>query len=319
LIIDIPSRTIKRSHNLFKVQDCNLHWSSNGDYLAVKVDRLAGKKTTFTCFELFRVREKDIPIEPLQMTEPVIAFAWEPKGQRFAVIHGTGSNHDVSFYTMEGKKYQLLKKIEKRPADHLFWSPRGSFLVLAGFGALGGALEFYNVDDMESMRSDAHHMATDLVWDPSGRFLATSTSYWRHQLDNGFTIWTFQGKPLCHVPKDKFYQFLWRPRPASLLSIEKQKHIEKNLKEYSLKYKRQDFDRKKAAWTAFKKKRDNERDGFYAAKQERLEQRKKEKSLRIKLRGGVDSEDESQYYEFEEEVEELLNESEELVDREAGL
>jgi len=185
--------------------------------------------------------------------------------------------------------------------------------VLAGFGVLGGALEFYNVDDMESMRSDAHHMATDLVWDPSGRFVATSTSYWRHQLDNGFTIWTFQGKPLCHVPKDKFYQFLWRPRPPSLLANERLKHIEKNLKEYSLKYKRQDYDRKKIAWLAFKKKRDEERDAFYVFKQERLEECKKEKAQRVKLRG-ADSEDESQYYEYEEEVEELLNESEEVVD-----
>jgi hypothetical protein len=32
----------------------------------------------------------------------------------------------------------FTEKIEKRPADHLFWSPRGSFIVLAGFGALGG-------------------------------------------------------------------------------------------------------------------------------------------------------------------------------------
>jgi len=305
---------VKRSHNLFKVQDCNLHWSSNGDYLCVKVDRLMGKKSVQTCFELCRIREKDIPIEPLQMTEQVVAFAWEPKGHRFAVIHGGSSNkHDVSFYTMEGKHFLLLKKLEKKPVDCLFWSPRGSFIVLAGLGSLGGTLEFYNVDELESMRSDTHHMLTDVIWDPTGRFLATAVSYWRYQLDNGFSIWTLQGKQLNHVTKDKFYQFLWRPRPPSLLSAEKQKQIEKNLRDYSRTYNKQDWERKKKAYEEWMNRRNEERAAFYELKQKRLEERAKEKQQRIKLRGGIDSDDESHYDEVEEIVEELLSDDIESV------
>jgi len=315
LFISIPSRSVIRSHNLFKVQECNLHWSSNGDYLCVKVDRLAGKKSKFTSFELCRLREKGIPIESLQMSEEVHAFAWEPKGHRFAVVHGAGSNkHDVSFYTMAGKAFTLLKKLDKRSANALFWSPRGGFIVLAGFENMGGVLEFYNVEDMESMRSDTHHMVTDLAWDPTGRFVATSTSYWRYQLDNGYTIWTFQGKMLCHATKDKFYQFQWRPRPPSLLSPEKQKQIEKGLRDYSIKYRKQDLERKRQAYAIYKKKRDDKKAIFYALKQQRLEQRAKDKALRIKLRGGIDSDDESQYYEQQEEVEELLSQVVETVE-----
>ncbi len=110
LLIEIPSRNVVRSHNLFKVKDvspppppnkkysskdaptlnlwkigflskqCNLHWQSSGDYLCVKVDRIAGKKTTFTAFELYRMRQKDIPIETIEIKENVVAFSWEPKG-----------------------------------------------------------------------------------------------------------------------------------------------------------------------------------------------------------------------------------------------
>jgi translation initiation factor 3 subunit B len=65
LLIEIPSRNILRSHNLFKVIDCSLHWQSAGDYLCVKVVRKATKKTTTTGFELYRMREKDVPLEVL--------------------------------------------------------------------------------------------------------------------------------------------------------------------------------------------------------------------------------------------------------------
>ena len=42
------------------------------------------------------------------------------------------------------------------------------------------------------------------------------------QRDTGFTVWSFQGKLLYKHPviMDKFCQFLWRPRPPSLLTEE---------------------------------------------------------------------------------------------------
>ena len=61
-----------------------------------------------------------------------------------------------------------------------------------------------------------------------------------YQLENGYNIWTFQGNLRHHYTKSKFFQFLWRPRPASLLSKEKEKEIKKNLAEYSKRYQKED-------------------------------------------------------------------------------
>jgi uncharacterized protein with WD repeat len=56
---------------------CKMHWQSSGDYLCVKVDRhTKTKKSTYTNFELFRIREKDIPIEQLEIKDQIVAFAW---------------------------------------------------------------------------------------------------------------------------------------------------------------------------------------------------------------------------------------------------
>jgi translation initiation factor 3 subunit B len=321
LLIDIPSRNILRSHNLFKVVDCSLHWQSAGDYLCVKVERKATKKTTTTAFEIYRMREKDVPLETVDVKGKIEAFAWEPKGHRFAVIHSTeerGSRNDISFYTTKGPggKAALLKSLEKRQANHVFWSPKGHLAVLAGFGAGGnGLLEFYNVDDLESMRTDQHSMASELQWDPSGRFVATSSTYWAHpQSDNGYVIWSFHGKRLANATKDKFFQFLWRPRPPTLLRKEKQTEIEKNLRQYAVKYRRQDLARKRAAWEAFVAKRRQERDAWHNSRHQRAAERDAEKAARAKLRGGVGSDDEDIWDEVEEEVEDLVEEEVEVID-----
>lgn len=113
----------------------------------------------------------------------------------------------------------LLKVLEKRQANHVFWSPKGHLAVLAGFGPGGnGLLEFYNVDDLESMRTDQHSMASELQWDPSGRFVATSSTYWAHpQSDNGYVIWSFHGKRLASMRPDQTSLFNHRISLTPLL------------------------------------------------------------------------------------------------------
>lgn len=40
---------------------------------------------------------------------------------------------------------------------------------------------------------------TELVWDPSGRYVSTSVNTF-HETDNGYYIWTFQGRNLIKYP-----------------------------------------------------------------------------------------------------------------------
>jgi hypothetical protein len=40
---------------------------------------------------------------------------------------------------------------------------------LTGLKAYNGQLEFYNVDELETMATAEHFMATDIDWDPTGR------------------------------------------------------------------------------------------------------------------------------------------------------
>jgi len=83
--------------------------------LAVKVDRYTKtKKSTYTGFELFSIRDKDIPMDVLELpnkSEKIVNFSWEPKGHRFAVIHGDGPRYSVSFYSMRDEKNRLAPRL----------------------------------------------------------------------------------------------------------------------------------------------------------------------------------------------------------------
>ncbi|KAL2234304.1 eukaryotic translation initiation factor 3 subunit B [Sesamum indicum] len=319
-LVQIPSKEELRQKNLFSVSDCKMYWQSNGDYLAVKVDRYTKtKKSTYTGFELFRIKERDIPIEVLELenkNDKIIAFAWEPKGHRFAVIHGDNPRPDVSFYSMRSGtnigRVSKLTTLKGKQANALYWSPAGRFIILAGLKGFNGQLEFYNVDELETMAQAEHFMATDVEWDPTGRYVVTAVTS-VHEMENGFNVWSFNGKLLYRIPRDHFFQFLWRPRPPSFLSPEKEEEIAKNLKKYSKKYEAEDQDVSLLLSEQDREKRRMLKEEWdrWVSEWKRLHE--EEKLERQKLRDGEASDDEEEYEAKEVEIEELLDVSEEVI------
>ncbi|MCL7043386.1 hypothetical protein MKW94_015473 [Papaver nudicaule] len=316
-LFQIPGKEELRQKNLFSVSDCKMYWQSNGEYLAVKVDRYTKtKKSTYAGFELFRIKERDIPIEVLELenkNDKIIAFAWEPKGHRFAVIHGqAASRTDISFYSMRTGRVSKLTTLKGKNANALYWSPTGRFILLAGLRHLNGQLEFYNVDELETMSTGEHFNATEIKWDPTGRYVATAVTSIR-EMENGFNIWSFNGKLLYRHSRDHFYQFLWRPRPASLLTAEKEEEISKNLKRYSKKYEIEDQEVGAQLSEQDREKRRKLQESWESWIMQWKQMHDEEKLERQHLRDGEASDDEEEYEAKEVEVEEILDVQEEIV------
>ncbi|CAG8453165.1 798_t:CDS:2 [Diversispora eburnea] len=283
-LLNIPSKEIVRTRNLVNVSDCKMHWQSNGDFLCVKVGRhTKTKKSTFTNLEIFRVREKDIPVEVIEVKDMVIAFSWEPKGERFIIITTNDPNYgqpaqagftlrtNVSFYYLEKPKpgkggdtvgtanFKLIKTLEKKTSDAIYWSPQGRHVIVATLrSSTVFDLEFWDLDfegvseqkeftkadpaaSLQLMSTQEHYGITDIEWDPTGRYVISSSSVWRNpMMENGYTLWDFKGLQLQKHLMDKFKQLLWRPRPKSLLTSEQKKKIRKNLREYSKQFDEED-------------------------------------------------------------------------------
>jgi translation initiation factor 3 subunit B len=223
-----------------------------------------------TNLEIFRIKEKGVPVEVVDsLKDTVINFAWEPKGDRFVLITSgesivgaaTAPKTAVSFFAPEKVKgagignFKLVRTIERKTSNGIYWSPKGRFVVVATVHSQSSFdLDFYDVDfegekpeaekDLHAnvmyLKTVEHYGVTDIDWDPTGRYVVSSASVWTHSMENGWNIHTFSGETLSENPTDKFKQFLWRPRPPSLLSKEEQKQVRKNLREYSKEFDEED-------------------------------------------------------------------------------
>ncbi|EFW99689.1 eukaryotic translation initiation factor 3 subunit [Grosmannia clavigera kw1407] len=352
-LMSVPSKEIVRTLNLFSVSDAKLHWQSDAAYLCVKVDRHSkSKKSQATTLEIFRVKEKGVPVEVLDtIKDTVINFAWEPKGDRFVIIttsEPTGPTAvppktSVSFYAPEKAKgnavgnFKHLRTLEKKNSNAIYWSPKGRFVVIATVHSQQASeLEFFDLDfegekpeaekdltaNLQLMNVAEHYGVTDVEWDPSGRFVATWASAWKHSMENGYHLYDFRGELLREEHLEKFKQWQWRPRPATLLSKEEQKTIRKNLRDYSRVFDQEDAERIAGAdqevidrrrrlleeWVSWRasveKDLDEERDALHIPKN------LVEELLRAKTEEIASGEEEKV---VEEIVEEVLEESEEIV------
>lgn len=320
-LMDFPNVKPIAVKALMNVLHCHIHWQPQGQYLAVKIDRQKNAKSpTFTSFEFFRVYEKNIPIEGVELSKDnVIAFAFEPKGTRFAIIHADATSAaakpNVSIYNIEPTKIVLLKTFEQRLANHLYWSPNGRFLLLAGLKTMNGQLEFIDVVTMESIAKEVHQVCTDITWDYSGRFVATYVSNWKNKTENGFMVWTCRGKKVYQLNKDPFFQFLWRPKPPTVLPKEQLDLLQQPAhfkKHYQKKYKQLE----KVEQDLVTSTRRAEQEKLKSDYQELLLRRLKEQEADVNWRKsvGIHDDAEADYYFVEECVEEILEEKVEVIE-----
>ncbi|KAK8117364.1 uncharacterized protein PG998_005645 [Apiospora kogelbergensis] len=346
-LMSIPSKEVVRSLNLFSVSDAKLHWQSDGTYLAVKVDRHSkSKKSQATTLEIFRVKEKGVPVEVVDtIKDTVINFAWEPKGDRFVVITTTEPagqtavppKTSVAFFCPEKVKgnavgnFKHLRTLEKKNSNSIYWSPRGRFVVVATIANQQGSdLEFYDMDfegekpesdkdltaNLQLMNISDHYGVTDVQWDPSGRFVTSWASAWKHAMENGYHMYDFKGEQLREEPLEKFKQWAWRPRPATLLTKEEQKQIRKNLREYSKTFEQEDAERVAGADQAVVDERRRMLDEWYAWRQsveEDLEWEREELGLSKPEDAAAPKGEDGEGEVIEEIVEEVLEETEEIV------
>jgi len=324
-LIDIPSRKELRQKALYSVAGIRLHWQPQGTFLCCEVERMTkSKKGRFINFELFRVKAKDIPVEVLEYKEKdlVSYFAWEPHGFRFGLIHGyrdDPARTDVSIYSMEGTAGELkqLASFEKKACNQLRWSPKGRFVVFASVATQQGALEFYDANDF-NMKTEAepigqaeHFLCNELYWDPSGRFLASIVSYWRNRSDNGYKIWSLYGKEIGRGEFDMLYQFVWRPRPASVLTLKDEKEVRKHLKGRRERYEKEDKELRDTVSSGKAMQRRKLREAYNAYRSKVEERISAELNKRKEARSMLGGEDE---VETIEEVETTVISVEEVID-----
>lgn len=155
----------------------------------------------------------------------------------------------------------ITKSVDAKGINQVSWSPKGRFCVLVGLRQ--GAIQFWDTEEITLLASEEHYACTNVEWDPTGRYVVTCVSSWQTQTDTGIIMWSFTGTSISKQLIQGFKQFIWRPRPDSLLSEKEMKQIRKNLKEFSREFDVEDaadltkssrevVDKRKAQWKEWK-------------------------------------------------------------------
>lgn len=133
-------------------------------------------------------------------------------------------------------------------------------------------------------------------------------------MENGYAIWDFRGQEIQKHILDRFKQFLWRPRPRTLLTKEQQRAIRKNLKEYSRQFDEEDAAEESnvsAELIAHRKRLVDEWNAWRAKCRRELGEEKKGKG---KEKGGSQGPETEAKEEIAIELDEVIEQTEEVVD-----
>ena len=318
-------------------------WQSDGEYLGVKVTRhTKSKKTHYNNIELFRLNEPGVPVEMLDVKDAVMALAFEPRGSRFAMIHAenpSSTKVDVTFYdmrkkvdnsTLKGKKkgrgggvtivseLNKVETLEGKQCNCIFWSPAGQTIIMASLGeSSSGTLEFYDVSS-KTLVVKEHYRCNQVLWDSNGRTVATIVSqpigggHYKFAMDNGYILWSFQGKQLYQQSFETFYQLQWRPRETLLTKTQINK-VRKNLKKYEKQFDMQDKERQRALKLEETKGKRAQRSRYRGLVARLRAIRSRQKEERMSLLSGYDSEDEANHVMRDTTIETILSTKEETV------
>mmetsp|Transcript_25397 Transcript_25397/g.67481 ORF Transcript_25397/g.67481 Transcript_25397/m.67481 type:complete len:707 (-) Transcript_25397:283-2403(-) len=280
-LVEIPSRREIASRSRTQCE-AEMHWQSEGDYLCLLVNKLSKtKKRLSTNLEIFRIREKSIPVDIVTIEDNVRGFFWESKGSRFAILTADEAGHKpkLLIYQLGREKCEALCcfDLPSNSFNKVVWAPEGQYFVVASVtsatGASGsGDLLFAGLtadNKLEILHKDEHYMLTNVEWDPSSRYIITAVTQpmsneggYKYSMEAGYAIWTFQGRVLFRQQKEKLYGVSWRPHPPSLLPAVRQKDIRKNIKQFSKKYDAMDEQAKESARQAFRRERQEKTDAF---------------------------------------------------------
>ncbi|KAG4217573.1 hypothetical protein PC116_g33947 [Phytophthora cactorum] len=136
-------------------------------------------------------------------------------------------------------------------------------------------------------------------------------------MENGYHVYDFKGELLREEHVDKFRQWLWRPRPPTLLSKDEQKQIRKNLREYSKIFEQEDAERGASADLAVVEARRRLLDewlGWRASVEAEIEEERLARGLpKHPVEAEAKAPETGEEQEIVEIVEEVLEEKEEIV------
>lgn len=149
---------------------------------------------------------------PLSKEGPIYDAQWSPNGKEFLVVYG----YMPAKVTLFNNVCKPIHELGQGPYNTLRWNPQGSFFCLAGFGNLPGDVAFWHRETLKSFQKIRAPVSVTCEWSADGRYFMTATTAPRLQVDNGLTVFRYDGTLHYQKKYDKLYQVEWRPAASGV-------------------------------------------------------------------------------------------------------
>ncbi|EKX45057.1 hypothetical protein GUITHDRAFT_94821 [Guillardia theta CCMP2712] len=200
---------------MFRANDASFLWSPTGTAVVIRTSTdvdSTGKsyygESKLTFFSADGRTEGNVA---LSKEGPIHDVAWSPSGKEFVVVYG----FMPAKATLFDEKCKAIFDFGTGSRNTISWAPHGRFLLLGGFGNISGNLEFWDNNRKKLIANVKAPGTTNWSWSPCSRYFLTATLFPRLRVDNGFTIFKYDGTSV-HQEKlpHQLYQISWRPSKA---------------------------------------------------------------------------------------------------------
>jgi len=200
----------------FSASSATFYWNLRGDKLLVHTHSDIDRAGTsyYGSTGLFILSTDGSISEKVPQTKegPIHDVQWSPLGDSFIVCAGS-MPAQITLYNENG---QATYEFGAAHRNTISWSPHGRFLMIGGFGNLQGEMDFYDMRRVKKIATKTAHCTVGLDWSPCSRYLLTSTTAPRMNVDNGFKIFKYNGDgPICHKQLNVAYNVKWLPKAVS--------------------------------------------------------------------------------------------------------
>lgn len=324
VLISLPTKKEIFAKTLFNVVDISLKWSAQDDYLAVISERYTKKKIVdnqlksiglSASLEIYRVKEKEIPVEKIPIGEKtqIVAHDWESNGSKLAVLTFNQKTTNILIFDLRiiGQPQKLMDYTFATRMTLMKWSPQGQFIACST--ANSSSIEFIDGHDGCLLRRVETHNLNDLVWDPTGRYLLSyRLSLLNDVSECSVSFHSITGRLLMEKSFPGLKQIMWRPRPPCSLSEQEIKNIKKNMGKYNHQFAHQDEMMSNDAKRKLMEDRQRMMQDWLATKARITVNYGNEKSIRVAMRNNIDT-DNLEHGKFKEQTYVLVSSRIELL------
>lgn len=142
-------------------------------------------------------------------------FAWgrSSEGNNFFVIVGGAAPPVASLHNAQGG---VLHQFEPGSYNSIRISPNGRILLLSGFGGMNGAMAFWDIATRKRLGPVVYAACVvHSEWSPDSKYLLTTTTRPRLQVDNGISVFNYRGQVVLRQPMNVLYDAFFVPVPKT--------------------------------------------------------------------------------------------------------